>query len=108
MSYGSHRFNTDRAITLPSLPQFWSNWKATCDRAMTRYYNQRIELDPEGEAQQYWNRLNHRQSGIKVSDISDAMLSKLMNTLIQQGISKFAVDCFVLELRRLQRKATRF
>jgi hypothetical protein len=99
MSYGTYRFNTPLAV----IAQIWNRWRATCDRTLTDYYNQQIELHPEGEAQQYWNRLKHPQSGINVSEIDDAMLSRLMTNLLQQGISKFAVDCFILELRRLKR-----
>jgi hypothetical protein len=98
MSYGTYRLNSPAAIA-----QTWKRWRSACDRTLTAYYNQRIELYPEGEAQQYWQRLQHPQSGINVCEISDAMLSRLMNSLLQQGISKFAVDCFILELRRLRR-----
>ncbi|HEY9641226.1 MAG TPA: hypothetical protein V6C57_12130 [Coleofasciculaceae cyanobacterium] len=99
MSYGSYQFNSLSAVIAHS----WNSWRAACDRTLTTYYNQRIELYPEGEARQYWDRLQHPQSGINVNEISDAMLSRLMNHLLQQGISKFAVDCFILELRRLRR-----
>lgn len=85
------------------IAQYWKSWQAAYHQAVTHYHNQRIEYDPEGEARQYWNRLKHPQSGINPSEISDAMLSRFMQTLLQQGISKFAVDCFILELRRLTR-----
>lgn len=99
MSYGSQPFNTPLTV----VAHLWSNWKAAYSQAITDYYNQRIEMFPEAEAQQYWNRLKHPQSGINPYEISDGMLSRLMNSLIQQGVSKFAVDCFILELRRLKR-----
>jgi hypothetical protein len=99
MSYVSPRSNIFQTL----LTEQWHRWQAAYDRAVTQYYNRRIELDPEGEAWQYWQRLKQPQSGINVCEISDAMLSRLMNTLLQQGISKFAVDCFILELRRLKR-----
>lgn len=99
MSYGSQQLNTPLTI----VTQFLNGWKAAYSQAVTDYYNQRIEMYPEAEAQQYWERLKHPQSGINLYEVSDAMLSRLMNSLIQQGISKFAVDCFILELRRLKR-----
>jgi hypothetical protein len=80
--------------------EYWNCWRTACNQAITNYYNQRIESNPEEEAQQYWNRLTHPQSGINVEQITDAMLSRLMQRLIEQGISKFAVDRFILELRR--------
>ncbi len=99
MSYVPHHSHT-----LPALiARYWNNWRTSCQSAVTEYYNQRIELNPEGEARQYWSRLQHSQSGVNVHQITDTMLSKLMQSLLDQGISKFAVDCFILELRRLTR-----
>lgn len=99
MSYVPHLFQTPLSLITRS----WNTWKTAYAQVSTDYYNQRIELNPEGEAHQYWSRLKHPQSGIDVQQISDAMLSRLMNNLLEQGISKFAVDRFILELRRLVR-----
>lgn len=99
MSYVSHLFNSP----LTAITDRLSRWKAIYDSAIIHYYNQRIELCPELEAQQYWSRLKHPQSGFNVHEINDEMLSRFMHTLLRQGISKFAVDCFILELRRLKR-----
>ncbi|MBD2460093.1 hypothetical protein H6G89_03450 [Oscillatoria sp. FACHB-1407] len=99
MAQASHHLNTPFAI----IANRWNSWKAAYDRALNNYYNQCIENNPVGEAQYYWQRLNHPQSSVNVHDITDAMLSRLMNSMIEQGISKFAVDCFILELRRLVR-----
>ncbi|MDX2212826.1 MAG: hypothetical protein SFY66_06005 [Oculatellaceae cyanobacterium bins.114] len=102
MAHVSHPFNTPFAI----LADRWNTWKAAYDRAKNNYYNQCIEINPVGEARHYWQRLKHPQSSVKVDEITDAKLSRLMDSMIEQGISKFAVDCFILELRRLVRNAT--
>lgn len=99
MAHASHRPNS--LVVLVS--SFWHRWRTTCDRTVSDYYIQCIEANPEKEAQRYWSRLQYPQSGINVREISDAMLSRLMNSMLEQGISKFAVDCFILELRRLKR-----
>ena len=104
MSYVPHLFQTPVSL----VTRYWNGWKAAYNQAITDYYNQQIELNPEGEAHQYWSRLKHPQSGINVQQISDAMLSRLMNSLLEQGISKFAVDRFILELRRLTRVSAGF
>jgi hypothetical protein len=99
MTHVSSRLNTPVAIAT----HWWHQWKTACDRAVTHYYNQCIESDPEGEARRYWRQLKHPQSSVNVYDIDDAMLSRLMHSMLKQGVSKFAVDCFILELRRLTR-----
>ena len=99
MSYVSHLFNSPFTVIAESL----NRWKAAYDSAVIQYYNQRIELNPEAEAQQYWDCLKHPQSKVNLHEISDVMLSRLMHSMIQQGISKFAVDRFILEVRRLKR-----
>ncbi|MCU0569350.1 MAG: hypothetical protein MUF49_22590 [Oculatellaceae cyanobacterium Prado106] len=85
------------------LSRYWNSWKEYYQRSMTQYYNRRIEQFPEASAQAYWQQLTHCQSGFDVNQINDEMLSRFMLQLRQQGISKFAVDCFILELRRLHR-----
>lgn len=84
-----------------------NRWKAMCDRNVANYYNQQVELCPEAAARQYWKSLCHPQSGVDIYSVNDAMLSRLMADLMRDGISKFAVDCFILELRRLVRETQR-
>lgn len=103
MAYLPQRSQSLFTTLTATFTDYWHEWRATCDRAIINYYNQRIEQNPEGEAQQYWNRLKHPLSGIDVQHISDRMLSRLMQSLLEQGISKFAADQFILELRRLTR-----
>lgn len=99
MFYISHWLTTP----LTAITDRWNNWKTAYHETVTNYYNQRIELNPEGEAREYWERLKHPQSGFNLHDMSDSSLCQLMHTLLQQGISEFAVDRFIMELRRLKR-----
>jgi hypothetical protein len=103
MAYGTHSSYTPLAVATHYWNRGWNRWKTAYDQAVNHYYNQQIELAPEQEARQYWHRLKHPQSGINTQEVTDAMLSRFMETLLKQGISKFAVDCFILELRRLRR-----
>lgn len=92
-------------ITTPVslLSRSWAGWKAAYDRATLNYYNQMLERHPEAIANEYWNDLHHSRGSDAESALTDQKLSQLMHTLLKQGVSKFAVDCFILELRRLRR-----
>ncbi|WP_088893703.1 hypothetical protein [Leptolyngbya ohadii] len=103
MAYLPQRSQSPRTSLLSTLSEYWHWWRETCDRSVAYYYTQRIESDPEGEAQQYWNCIKNPRSGVDIYQITDAMLSRLMQQLSEQGISRFAVDRFILELRRLTR-----
>ncbi len=97
----SHLFTTPVSL----ISRSWAGWKAAYDRATLNYYNQMLERHPEAIAHEYWNDLHYSKTHNVESVLTDQKLSQLMNTLLQQGVSKFAVDCFILELRRLRRNS---